>query len=235
MLEIKGFLENSLIEWDGKLSSVIFLPYCNFRCPWCHVPDLAFHPENLETVPFSQIEEAIKRQQGWLDGIAISGGEPTIHPELPAFIAELRRLGMPVKIETNGTAPQMLKELLSSKLIDSVAMDIKNQISEPTPYERTVGVKVNLKKIEESIEILMGSSIDYEFRTTVVPTFLDENDIVEIARSISGAKRYILQQFAPRNAYQPALREVKPYPPEKLKAMAELASRYVHNCQVRGI
>jgi len=232
--EIKGFLENSLIEWDGKIASVIFLPGCNFRCPWCHVPDLAFHPDNLDTVPLWQVEEAIRRQKNWLDGVVISGGEPTVHLSLPEFIERIKGWGMLVKIETNGSHPDMLRELVESELIDSVAMDVKN-IVEDNKYEKTAGVRVDLEKIKESICLLKESGIDCEFRTTVVPAFLNEQDIGEIARFIQGAERYILQQFVPENASAEEMMRLKPYSPEQLENMAQRAGAYVENCQVRGV
>ncbi|NOX97962.1 MAG: anaerobic ribonucleoside-triphosphate reductase activating protein [Nitrospirae bacterium] len=241
MLEIKGFLENSLIEWDGKIASVIFLPGCNFKCPWCHVPDLAFNSENLDTVPFWQVEEAIQRQKNWMDGIVITGGEPTIHSSLPEFIERIKGWGIPVKIETNGSYPEMLRELIEEGLVDSAAMDIKNTVQslklkvEKDKYERTVGSEVDLEKIRESIGLLMKSGIDYEFRTTVVPAFLNEQDIEEIARSIQGAKKYVLQQFVPENASGEEMMQLKPYSPEKLEEMARQARTYVEDCQVRGI
>ncbi len=234
MCEIKGFLENSLIEWDGKIASVIFLPGCNFRCPWCHVPDLAFHPDNLDTVPLWQVEEAIRRQKNWLDGVVISGGEPTVHLSLPEFIERIKGWGMLVKIETNGSHPDMLRELVESELIDSVAMDVKN-IVEDNKYEKTAGVRVDLEKIKESICLLKESGIDCEFRTTVVPAFLNEQDIGEIARFIQGAERYILQQFVPENASAEEMMRLKPYSPEQLENMAQRAGAYVENCQVRGV
>jgi len=232
--EIKGFIANSLIEWDGRIAYVIFVPHCNFRCPWCHVPDLAFHPESLDTVPLVAVEETIRRQKGWLDGVVISGGEPTVHPSLPEFIGEIRGWGTPVKLETNGSYPDMLRELMEDELIDFVAMDIKNTV-ESDKYERTVGTKVDVGKIRESIDFIMKSKLDYEFRTTVVPAFVYEEDIEEIAGSIKGAKKYILQQFVPENAYEKKMTELKPYSPEKLKEMARRAGGYVKNCQVRGI
>lgn len=241
MLEIKGFIENSLLEWDGKITSVIFLPGCNFRCPWCHVPALAFHPENLDTVPFGQVEETIHRQRSWLDGIVISGGEPTVHLSLPQFIEQIKGWEMPVKLETNGSCPEMLRELIKDELIDSVAMDIKNIVErgklkgESNQYERTVGTQVDLEKIRESMDILRGSKINYEFRTTVVPAFLNEEDIEGIASSIRGAKRYILQQFVPENASREEMIKLRPYSREKLQEMARRAKVYVEDCQVRGI
>jgi len=241
VLEIKGFLENSLIEWDGKIAAVIFLPGCNFRCPWCHVPDLAFHQENLAAVPFWRVEKAIHRQKNWLDGVVITGGEPTIHSSLPEFIGRIKEWEMPVKIETNGSHPEMLGELIDEGLIDAAAMDIKNTVQSlklkvaGDKYERTVGSKIGLEKIRESIGLLMKSGIDYEFRTTVVPAFLKGEDIEEIARFIRGAKKYVLQQFVPENASEEEMSKLKPYSQEQLEEMARRAGAYVENCEVRGI
>ncbi len=240
-MEIKGFLENSLIEWEGKIAGVIFLPGCNFRCPWCHVPDLAFSPENLETVPLRQVEEFIRGQQGWLDGVVISGGEPTIHSSLPEFIEQIKDWNMPVKLETNGSHPEMLRKLIEEELIDSVAMDIKNIVErvkgkvESKKYEETVGTKVEVGKIRESMDILMKGNIDYEFRTTVVPAFLSEKDIEAIAKSIRGAKKYVLQQFVPENAWGEEMLSLKPYSAEKFEELSRRAGDYVEDCRVRGI
>ena len=234
MLEIKGFIENSLLEWDGKIASVIFLSGCNFKCSWCHVPDLAFYPQNLDTIPLERVKEIIHRQKGWLDGIVISGGEPTAHPSLPEFISRIKGWGLPVKIEINGSHPEMLRKLIKKRLIDSVAMDIKN-IVESDKYERTVGIKVDLEKIKESIDVLMRSKIDYEFRTTVVPGFLGKDDVEKIAKCIEGAKKYVLQQFVPENTFGEEIMKIKPYSRERLEEMAGQAQAYVEDCQVRGI
>jgi len=222
MIEIKGLLESSLIEWEGKVTAVVFLPDCNFRCPWCHVPDLAFYPERLETIPFSHLKKLAKTQQGWLDGIVISGGEPTIHHDLPQFIEKVRKLGLPIKLETNGSYPDMLRALITEKLITSVAMDIKNRVdTDPTLYDRSCGIKVDIGKIKESISLLVESGIDCEFRTTVVPGFVDEEDIKKIAELISPlTKKYVLQQFSPQHAFKKELRETVPYSPEVIAKMA---------------
>ena len=220
MIEIKGLLESSLIEWEGKIAMVVFLPNCNFRCPWCHVPELAFHPERLETIPFPHLKKLAKTHKGWLDGIVISGGEPTIHHRLPQFIEEIRKLDLLVKLETNGARPDMLRALIAEKLISSVAMDIKNRIDlGQTLYEKSCGVKVDIEKIKESISLLIESEIDYEFRTTVVPGFVDEEGIKNIAELIPREK-YILQQFSPQHAFKEELRKTVPYSSEAIAKMA---------------
>lgn len=234
-MEIKGLLESSLIEWEGKIAAVVFLPDCNFCCPWCHVPDLAFHPERLETIPFDCLKKLAKTHQGWLDGIVISGGEPTIHRGLPQFIEQIRSLGLPVKLETNGNRPDMLRTLIEEKLITAVAMDIKNRVdSGEMLYDKSCGVKVDIGKIRESISLLMESGIDCEFRTTVVPGFVDEEDIKKIAELISHrAKKYILQQFSPQHAFKKELRETVPYSPDVIEKMAAYARALIPEVTVR--
>jgi pyruvate formate lyase activating enzyme len=256
VIEIKGLIESSLIEWEGKIAAVVFLPGCNFRCPWCHVPDLAFYPERLETIPFSHLKKLAKTHRGWLDGVVISGGEPTIHRRLPQFIEKVRKLGLPVKLETNGSYPDMLKTLIAEKLITSVAMDIKaplepkSQISNlksqnytthksgcpefKNKYEQATGVKVDIGKIRESVSLLVESGIDYEFRTTLVPGFVDEEDIKKIAELISPrAKKYILQQFSPKHTFKKELRETAPYSVDVIERMAAYARSLIPEVAIR--
>ncbi len=195
-MEIKGFIEVSFVDWDGKLSSVIFLPNCNFRCPFCHNANLVLHPEKLETIPFERVIENLKRQRGWIDGVCITGGEPTLHKSLPELCSQLKKLGFLVKVDTNGTNPAMLKELMDRGLVDYVAMDIKTSLT-GKKYSKAIGVNTEemLGNVKESIKLLLGSNMDYEFRTTVVPTLHDEEDIKQICRSLRGCRKYVLQKF----------------------------------------
>ncbi len=195
-MEIKGFIEVSFVDWDGKLSSVIFLPNCNFRCPFCHNANLVLHPEKLETIPFERVIENLKRQRGWIDGVCITGGEPTLHKSLPELCSQLKKLGFLVKVDTNGTNPAMLKELMDRGLVDYVAMDIKASLT-GKKYSKAIGVNTEemLGNVKESIKLLLGSNMDYEFRTTVVPTLHDEEDIKQICRSLRGCRKYVLQKF----------------------------------------
>ena len=186
-MEVRGFIETSLLDWDGKVSSVVFLPYCNFKCPFCDNGILIENPETLPEIKIETIENFIRERKDFIDGVVITGGEPTIHPWLPELI---KRLKVPIKLDTNGTNPAVLSELIALKLIGYVAMDIKSPLNDR--YHEAAGTKVDLNKIKESIKILMGSEMDYEFRTTVIPTLLDEQEIEAIAKTISGAKKYVL-------------------------------------------
>ncbi len=195
-MDIKGFIEASFIDWDSKLSSVIFLPKCNFRCPFCHNVNLVLHSENLESIPIEFLKKQLKKQKSWIDGVCITGGEPTLHNDLPELCLFLKKMGFLVKLDTNGTNPTMLKNLITQRLIDYVAMDIKAPLTEEK-YSKATGVKVGkmLNNIKESVRILKESSIDYEFRTTVVPTLHTEEDIKQICLSLKSCQKYVLQKF----------------------------------------
>ncbi len=242
-LEIKGFIPNTFIDWEGKVASIVFLPKCNFKCPYCYAVDLVLHPEKLSTIPFEQISSFLKEKSKWIDGLIICGGEPSIYPELSGLISNFKAIPIAIKLDTNGANPKMLKSLIKDRLIDYVAMDLKAPLSRVRSsefgvrrfkYDVVAGIKVDLEKIKESIDILMKGDIDYEFRTTVCPAYLKKEDIVDMARAIAGAKRYVLQQFRPGECLDPKLNKIRPYPVEHLSEMAELARRYVSNAYVRG-
>jgi len=186
-------------------------------------------------MPFKVISSHLQRHKGWIDGICLTGGEPTLFEDLLEFIKESRSLGFRVKLDTNGTNPEVLKVALEEKLISYIAMDIKAPLNLKA-YQESTGIKNEdlLKRVEESIKIIMGSSIDYEFRTTVVPNLHKREDIEEIARYIRGAKRYILQNFVPQETLDPEYLKIKPYPLEVLKEFCRSASSYVEKCTERG-
>lgn len=239
-IPIAGFIENSLIEWEGNIVSIIFLPSCNMRCHYCHSPHLVSASggsNRLETIPVENIISAIRRNRGWVDGVVITGGEPTLHKSasggLDELIGEFSSLGIKVRLDSNGTNPDVLEDLINRKLIQCVAMDIKAPLREEK-YEEAAGVPTNLSSIRQSIELIMNSGIEYEFRTTVCPAFLNESDIVEIARTIKGAQRYALQGFKPNNCLDSGMLNIVPYPVETLRQFAESARAYVKNCFVRG-
>lgn len=232
-IPIAGYIENSLIEWEGNIVSIIFLHPCNLRCHYCHSPHLVQPSNKLETIPVENILSAIRRNKGWVDGVVITGGEPTLCKNLDELAGLFGSLGIKVRIDSNGTNPDILADLIKRKLIQCVAMDIKAPLREEK-YEEVVGATINLSNIKRSIELIMNNGIEYEFRTTVCPTFLDESDIVEIARSIEGARRYILQGFKPNNCLNSEMLNTTPYPIETLRRFAESAKAYVKNCFVRG-
>ncbi|MBE7445736.1 MAG: anaerobic ribonucleoside-triphosphate reductase activating protein [Planctomycetia bacterium] len=233
IIPIKGFIENSLIEWEGKIVSIIFLPSCNLRCPYCHAPHLVQTPNELESIPVDAVVGKIRQNLGWVDGVVVTGGEPTSHKQLDAFLALLKDTGIVVRLDTNGTNPQTLKDLLARKLLDCIAMDIKAPLQK-AKYELVSGVPCNIEDIKKSIRIIMESGIEYEFRTTVCPSQLDGDDVEEISRTIEGASRYILQGFRPNHCLDSKMLKIEPYPVETLKGFAACAGKYVDYCCVRG-
>ena len=236
-MDIKGFIDVSFVDWDGKISSVIFLPNCNFRCPFCHNLNLVFNPEKLDTIPFEHVKNQLERQRGWTDGICITGGEPTLHSDLPELCSRLRKMGFQVKVDTNGTNPSMLKKLVKNGIIDYVAMDIKAPLT-VEKYSEASGVKAEkmLEKVKESVEILLGSSMDYEFRTTVVPRLHDEEDIEQICRSLVGCRKYVLQKFdvsLGKETINPEFMKLKPFTDEEMQKFLAAAQEIIPNAKLR--
>ncbi len=235
-LTIKGFIRNSLLDWDGKIVSTLYTPNCNFRCPFCQNAELVLTPEKLETIPLEVIGEYLKNNKGWVDGVCITGGEPCMYKDLPEFIREIRKLNMLIKLDTNGGFPVLLQDIIEKKLVDYVALDIKAPL-DLASYSKVVGVnnpKV-LENVKDSIKLIMDSGIDYEFRTTVVPTLHEEKDIEQIAKFIKGAKKYALQNFSTQGEIlDPKFKDIKPYHIEILYRIQRIVSVYVKKCVVRG-
>ncbi|MCP4650194.1 MAG: anaerobic ribonucleoside-triphosphate reductase activating protein [PVC group bacterium] len=231
---IKGFNPSTFIDWEGKLSSVIYLPGCNFRCPFCHSSSLVTEPQELPDVPFDHIVKFFSEKKGWIEAVVIGGGEPTLNKNLCPLLTELKKNELLVKVDTNGSNPDVIRDLIDYNLADYIAMDIKAPL-EQSRYEKAVGTAVDIMSIRESIAILLASKIDYEFRTTVVPSFINREDILNIAESIGGAKRYVLQQFEAKETLDKDLSQIKPYSIGELKIMSKLAGEHVKNCFLRGI
>jgi pyruvate formate lyase activating enzyme len=236
-MEIKGFIDVSFVDWDGKISSVIFLPNCNFRCPFCHNLNLVFNPEKLDTIPFGYIKNQLNRQRGWTDGVCITGGEPTLHSDLPDLCSQLKEMGFLVKVDTNGTNPSMLKKLINNGLINYVAMDIKAPLI-VEKYSKATGVNTEklLEEVKESVEILLGSIMDYEFRTTVVPILHEKDDIKQICHSVVGCKKYVLQKFdvsLGKETINPKFIKLKPFTDEKMQKFLTVAQKIIPNAKLR--
>jgi len=236
-MEIKGFIDVSFVDWDGKISSVVFLPNCNFRCPFCHNLNLVFNPEKMDTIPFGYVKDQLERQRGWTDGVCVTGGEPTLHGDLPELFALLKKMGFLVKLDTNGTNPSLLKELMKSGLIDYVAMDVKAPLT-VEKYSEAIGVNAEkmLENVKESVETLLGSSMDYEFRTTVVPTLHDKEDIEQICRSLAGCRKYVLQKFdvsLGKETINPEFKELKPFTDEDMQKFLAVAQKIIPDAKLR--
>ena len=234
-MKIKGVLETSFVDWDGKIVPTIFLPSCNFRCGFCHNHKLVLSPESFEDVPLDYLLRFWRRNRDFLDGVCITGGEPTLHKDLPQLCATIKELGLKVKLDTNGSNPEMLCSLIKEKLVDYIAMDVKAPLR-ARDYSRVAGVDINdeLRRIEKSIDIIISSGIDHEFRTTVIKGVHGEDEVEAIARSLQGAKRYVLQKFVPHLAMSEELRRLEMFSDEEMDALVKAARRYVSNVKWRG-
>lgn len=205
----------SLIEYPGVICAILFTQGCNFRCPYCYNRDLVdpnlFKPCLSETEIFAFLE----KRRGKLDAVTLTGGEPTIQPDLVPFIVRLRELNYLVKVDCNGSRPDVLRALIESRLVDYIAMDIKGPLEK---YGDITKSKVDPKIIQESIRLIMRSGIDYEFRTTVVRSLLSREDIWKVVQLIPGAKRYALQSFLPLNPLEPGFAAESSYSEEELSS-----------------
>ena len=221
-----GLQKLTLIDYPGKLSCTAFLIGCNFRCPWCYSKELVL-PEEIKKQP--KISERVffnflKKRKKFLEGVVLGGGEPTIHKDLPDFIKKIKKMGYQVKLDTNGSNPKMIKHLIDNSLVDYIAMDVK---APKEKYNEAVGIEVDIRKIQESINLLKEEKVDYEFRTTLVPKLLTKEDIVNIAKWLKGAKIYYLQQFRPEKTIDPNYEKYKPFGQEESKMMQKECNRYL--------
>ncbi|MEM2103063.1 MAG: anaerobic ribonucleoside-triphosphate reductase activating protein [Candidatus Bathyarchaeia archaeon] len=232
---IKGFVDLSLVDWQDKVASVVFLPNCNFRCPNCYNAQLVLRPGEMQTIPLDEVLRYLKDRRGWIDGVAVTGGEPTLHEGLPSFCEMIKGFGLGVKLDTNGTNPEMVEDLIEHGLVDYVAVDLKAPLT-VEKYSKATGVDVEhfLARIEETIDILMLSKVDYEFRTTLVPTIHELWDIEQICMRIKGCRRYVLQNFrANVEMINPALQNQKPFTSAQMQAFREMALKTVANTLTR--
>ncbi|MDD5354277.1 MAG: anaerobic ribonucleoside-triphosphate reductase activating protein [bacterium] len=230
-LKINKFIDNSLIDWEGKISAVIVVGGCNFSCPFCHNGVLVKSNAALAEIPQEKVLQILKEKKNWLDGVVISGGEPCLYHELFDFIKKVKDIGLPIKLDTNGYLPRMLGSLIRQKLVDYVAMDIKAPLNDK--YKQLCGIKVNLGRIKQSIELLRASGIEHEFRTTFVPQMLEKNDLVEIAMYLQGSKRFYIQQFSPEETLDNRLSSLVPYTLNYLKETELACKKYITNARIR--
>ncbi|MCC7569175.1 MAG: anaerobic ribonucleoside-triphosphate reductase activating protein [Candidatus Methanofastidiosa archaeon] len=208
----------SLTDWDDKVSAVLFLGGCNYRCPYCHNWQIVESPDGVDDVPLDEVKAYLKESASWLDGVVITGGEPTQDPELLTLAAYIKSLGLQVKLDTNGSEPDVLEELIGRHLVDYIAMDVKNSFGK---YAETVGTLPDLDDVKKSIEIVMDFAA-HEFRTTVVPDLVEEEDIVKICGYLRGAQRYILQRYHPENVLNKEYAEIMPQRDDEMEHLVSL-------------
>ena len=226
---IGGVQKTSLLDYPDKISAIVFTQGCNFRCGYCHNPQLLKSENGIYDV--DAFFDFLKKRQGKLDGVVVTGGEATLQPDLKLFIQRIKELGFLVKLDTNGTNPIILKELIEENLIDYIAMDIKASLEK---YQMVTNSKIDISKIEESIKIIMNSNIDYEFRTTVLPSQIKIDDFDSIGKLIQGARRYYLQKFVVQSEIlDSSLKEEKNYTDEELKLIQEKLQKFVQFVDIR--
>lgn len=221
----------TLIDYPGRIAATVFTVGCSFRCPFCHNPELVLvtHNSQLVTNQEKDFFKFLKTRKGKLEGVCITGGEPTIQPDIIKFIKKIKKLDYAVKLDTNGTRPDILKKIIDEKLVDYIAMDIKNQ---PRRYDETTGTKGDIERIKLSVNLIMYSRIPYEFRTTVVPGIHVENDLLEIAKWIKGSRAYWLQTYRELKILDPKL---KLKTKKKKLDLAEIREKIKKNFDFVGI
>ncbi|MEM2918194.1 MAG: anaerobic ribonucleoside-triphosphate reductase activating protein [Candidatus Altiarchaeota archaeon] len=230
-MKIGALQKFSLIEYPEKISAIVFTQGCNFRCGYCHNPELVDEKLFMDVIPEEEILSFLENRKGKLDAVVITGGEPLIQEDIESFIKKIKDIGYLVKLDTNGSFPEKLKNLTNKKFVDYIAMDIKAPLEK---YELITKVKINKEKILHSIEIIMNSDINYEFRTTIVKSQLSREDILKIGKLIKGAKLYALQKFIVSKHLDKRFFNESTYKDSILNELKdELEAKYVKKCIVR--
>ncbi|MGW8311870.1 MAG: anaerobic ribonucleoside-triphosphate reductase activating protein [Desulfuromonadales bacterium] len=229
---IKGFQGTSLLDFPGRIASLVFWGGCNLTCPFCHNPALVIAPEDYPDIAPTDLLADLAARKPFIDGIVVSGGEPTLDGSLPAFLEQVKALGLAVKLDTNGLAPQVVNMLLERQLIDYLAIDLKTA---PERYPELHGGEVSIERLRQTMQLCRQAQVDLEYRTTCVPGWVDDDVIQKLGELISGAPLWVLQQFQPKHALCETARDTVPFSPERIQAFADLASRYVQQVMVRGI
>lgn len=230
-MEFHGINKLSLLDYPGHLACTLFTGHCNFRCPFCHNASLVLHPETEPLLDTDDILNFLKKRVGVLEGICITGGEPTLQPDLLAFMEACKSLGYLIKLDTNGTRPDVLEKLLAAGLPDSFAMDIKNSKEN---YAKTAGVpSLKLSAVEDSISLIRNSGKAYEFRTTVVRELHTPEDIQKIGEWLSGAPFYALQAYT--DSGDILADGMSAYTAEEMNRLREIAAPYFGTVVVRGV
>jgi pyruvate formate lyase activating enzyme len=210
-MKIGGLQKFSLIDFPGRISAIVFTQGCNFRCPYCHNPELVDPAQYGQTLPEAEVISFLEKRRGRLDAVTLTGGEPTLQPDIDRFLREIKRMGYLTKIDTNGSNPDVIERLIRGSLIDYLAMDVKGPLRK---YEWIANVKVETAKIRKSIELIAASGIEHEFRTTVVRSQLDHEDLVATAELLNEGV-YLLQPFVPAKCLDQRFLTEASYSPEE--------------------
>ncbi|VVB54952.1 7,8-dihydro-6-hydroxymethylpterin dimethyltransferase [uncultured archaeon] len=230
-MRIGGLQKVSLIDYPGKISAIVFTQGCNYRCPFCHNKELVYPEFYEEPIPEEDVLSFLEKRKGKLDAVVITGGEPTIQKDLPQFIKKIKSMGYLIKLDTNGSNPETLAELLKKSQIDYVAMDVK---APPSKYDTLTGVETDTKKTQKSIKTIIASGIPHEFRTTVMRPLLKPADVLSIAKEIKGARLYALQKYASPKDKAGSHSSYTSFTDEELARLKdEVKNRYDVDCLIR--
>jgi pyruvate formate lyase activating enzyme len=232
-MNIRGIYKTSLIDFPGKISSVLFTGGCNLRCGFCHNPHLVLEETSEELYTNEEVFEFLHKRIGLIDGVTISGGEPTLSNKLLPFVKKLKDLSLAVKLDTNGSKPQVLHDLLKESLLDYVAIDVKTS---PSRYNELTNSVVDFNKIIESIDMLKFAGIDYEIRTTCVPGFVSKVELAEIKDALGTVQNYYLQQFITRvDLLDKSFEQLQPMSVNELRALESYVKTFADYVEIRGI
>ena len=238
MTLFKGWQKTSLIEYPGKISTVVFTGGCNFRCPFCYNSDLVERPDRLADLDAETVLEYLEENRGLYQAVVISGGEPTMNAGMPEFLAAVKAQDLYTGLETNGTNPSMIAQLLRQDLVDYLAVDVKAPL-EWEAYRRAAGLAPGQEKLFEelkrTLKHLKTAAVQLELRCTVVPRIHAPEDILRLAEQLQGYPSFVLQQFLPQRALDPRLRDLVPYSDEVLAGLHEKIGPLFPSCKVRGI
>jgi len=227
---IGGFQKFSLIDYPDKICAIVFTQGCNFRCPYCHNPELVDPKKFGIELKEAEILSFLDRRKGKLDAVTVTGGEPLLQSDLSTFLSEVKRLGYLVKLDTNGSFPSRLEGIVQSKFVDYIAMDIKTSLDK---YQQAIKRKIDTRKILDSIRLIMDSGLDYEFRTTVVKALFEKDDFYRIGQLIKNARLYVLQKFVPSKALDDTFLDMKSCTDEELDCVKEIMEGFVQRCIIR--
>jgi pyruvate formate lyase activating enzyme len=227
---IKGFIETSFLDWRGFISAVLFLPGCNFACPYCHNYTLVSDPDSYQTLDLDDILTRLKPFVGWIDGVVVSGGEPTLHPGLGDLLEAIRSIGFKLKLDTNGSHPHVVRELCQDGLVDMVAMDLKAPL-DSMAYARATGKAVEVERVASTLDYLRSCGIKHEIRSTIWPAWHGAGELAAMAHALNGCQTWTLQALNPANAWnRDALGEGEPYSSDELaRLQSDLADLACHS------
>ena len=229
-MKIGGLQKTSLIEFPDKICAIIFTQGCNFRCPYCHNPELVEPEKFSNLISEEEIFSFLKKRKKYLNAVSITGGEPCLQKDIFEFMDKIKNMGFLIKLETNGSFPEVIKTSIKKSFVDYLSMDIKGPFEK---YDKIVRVKIDISKIKESINLIMNSGLNYEFKTTVVKSLITKKDFESIGNSIKGAKLYFLQKFVSIKLLDPDFSKEETYSDEEFEEIKNLMKNYVSECEIR--